>query len=341
MRITSVLTALPLIAAPLLAQTPSGLTGPPSGSSGGGPTMGTGPAPASKKIEPGSLEDLLDKALRNNADIRAAEAKVRETEAELNRVRHQVLAKVVGLRNDIDAAKKMLGHSERLLATVNELARKGSASQQDLQAAMAAVDKQKAEVTRLESDLQALTGTVAWRNLTSAVFLPDGQWLYSRTIDGTAHIWDAQSGRQLAYDALMVQALTGARPAVQAPMAERIKAALDRSVKIEEFKEEVPFGEALDYLIKKSGIDVPFRVLGKFDNVNVGLMKGDLPVGAWLQALEDSVPNVRFVVREYGILVTARDRVPDGAMTVHAFWKSGEKGKATGASPGSGMGSSK
>ena len=45
------------------------------------------------KPAPGSLEDTLEKALRNSADIKAAEAKVRNAEAELNRVRHQVLTK--------------------------------------------------------------------------------------------------------------------------------------------------------------------------------------------------------------------------------------------------------
>src|SRR4051794_33829889 len=98
-RITSALLALTIFAGTLAAQTGSGL----GGGQPGQPMSGTNPMSVPKKPEPGSLEDLLDKALRQNADIRAAEAKVREAEAELNRVRHQVLAKVVSLRNDIDA----------------------------------------------------------------------------------------------------------------------------------------------------------------------------------------------------------------------------------------------
>ena len=49
-------------------------------------------------------------------------------------------------------------------------------------------------------------------------------------------------------------------------------------------------------------------------------MTGELPVGAWLQMFEDSVPDLRMVVREYGILVTTKDRVPQGALTVQDFW---------------------
>jgi hypothetical protein len=44
-------------------------------------------------------------ALKNNADIRA-EAKVREAEAELYRVRHQIVAKVTTLKRDIATAKR-------------------------------------------------------------------------------------------------------------------------------------------------------------------------------------------------------------------------------------------
>jgi hypothetical protein len=68
-------------------------------------------SPATKappKPEPGSLEDTLEKALRNSADIKASEAKVREAEAELNKVRHQVLTKATAVHNDLSLAKRML-----------------------------------------------------------------------------------------------------------------------------------------------------------------------------------------------------------------------------------------
>jgi hypothetical protein len=316
------------LAVPLLGQQSGGPPGSTGGNSFGGapPKGGTGlgGGSAAKKPEPGSLEDLLDKALRNNADIRAAEAKVREAEAELNRVRHQVLAKIVGVRNDIDAAKKMLGYSERLL----DLARKANSSQQEVQAAIVAVDKQKAEVTKLENDLQALTGT--WKNIHDLAFSPDGKLLYSAVTDGTVRIWDLQHGRladSSANAALLAlgQSISGG---VQASMAERIKAALDKTVKMAAIPQEVPVTDALAAIIQKGNIDVPFRPVGKPGNAPTTLMSAELPFGAWLQALEDSDPNIRFVVRDYGILVTTKDRVPDGAITVHDFWKRGEKSKA-------------
>src|SRR5438132_11962619 len=57
------------------------------------------------KPVPGSLEDTLEKALRNSADIKAGEAKVREAEAQLNQVRHQVLTKATVLHSDLNLAK--------------------------------------------------------------------------------------------------------------------------------------------------------------------------------------------------------------------------------------------
>src|SRR5262245_16162942 len=75
------------------------------------------PAPKEpSKPAPGSLEDTLDKALRNSADIKSAEAKVREAEAELNRVRQQVLTKATALYSDLNLARRMLAVAEQTLA---------------------------------------------------------------------------------------------------------------------------------------------------------------------------------------------------------------------------------
>jgi hypothetical protein len=322
----SLLAAALLVTAPLAAQqSPKKEGGGSGGLPGTPPGMGTGGA-AKKAPEPGSLEDLLEKGLRHNADIHAAEAKVREAEAELNRVRHQVVAKVVSVRNDLDAARRMLGHLERINRTVATIAAKGNASQQELEAAAMSLEKQRAEVVRLDAELEAMTGT--WqKRVASLAFAPDGQRLYSMMADGAVRVWDPSTGREMgAYSSdAKPRWLTGRLTTVQQPMADRLKAALDKTVKISESPEELPLREALDYLFKRAAIDVPVRFLGKLDDKAVGLMKGELPVGAWLQAFEDAVPDARFVVRDYGILVTTRERAPEGSMTVSQFWKQGEK----------------
>jgi hypothetical protein len=50
-------------------------------------------------------------------------------------------------------------------------------------------------------------------------------------------------------------------------------------------------------------------------------LKTEVPLGAALQALEDLIPGLRFTVRDYGVLVTVGNRIPDGGVRVHDFWK--------------------
>src|SRR5947208_549434 len=57
--------------------------------------------PQAKPEKPATLEEMLAKALKDNPDIRVAESKVREAEAELNRVRLQVMQKLVALQHSL------------------------------------------------------------------------------------------------------------------------------------------------------------------------------------------------------------------------------------------------
>src|SRR5262245_45909954 len=71
------------------------------------PTTLQKPAPDKKADappQPGSLEDLIAQALRNNPDIRVAEAKMREAEAELQRIRIATAQKVAALHASIEIA---------------------------------------------------------------------------------------------------------------------------------------------------------------------------------------------------------------------------------------------
>src|SRR5437879_1415136 len=59
----------------------------------------------SMRKEQAGLDELLAQALKNNPDIRVAESKVREAEAELYRARVNTLNRVVMLRNEVQSAK--------------------------------------------------------------------------------------------------------------------------------------------------------------------------------------------------------------------------------------------
>jgi len=271
------------------------------------------------KPVPGSLEDTLEKSLRNSADIKAAEAKVRDAEAELNRVRSQVLTKATTLHSDLNLAKRLLTFLEADYKEHERLFKIQGISQNQLIAAQAPLEKQRGEIEKLEAELKSLRGEFAITILTHAAFDSTGQYLYTQSINEALRIWDVQTGKLLQdrYD-------TGKAAAVQTPMAERVRKLLDQEVQW--MAPEVTVDVALDKVLKAAKSDIPYRILlgQDFANLERVNMEGKLSVGAWLQAIEDTDPKIRIVVREYGFLLTLKDRVPMGAIGVSELWKAKE-----------------
>jgi hypothetical protein len=117
---------------------------------------------------------------------------------------------------------------------------------------------------------------------------------------------------------------------VRGTVAERIRKALDTPVAVK--FERVPLKDVLEFLEEKAP-GISFRLL-EGRNRDIGSapvsmrLKQEVPLGAALQAIQDTVPGLRFAVREYGVLVTREDQLPPGAMLVHDFWKGeGDKEK--------------
>ena len=65
--------------------------------------------------------------------------------------------------------------------------------------------------------------------------------------------------------------------------------------------------------------DVPVRA--EFKVSPIVSLGEELPVGAWLQLFADGTPDIRIVVREYGLLVTSKTAAPPDALSVQEFWK--------------------
>jgi hypothetical protein len=278
------------------------------------------------KPSPGSLEDTLEKALRNSADIKAAEAKVRDGEAELNRVRHQVLTKATVLHTDLNLAKRMFSLSEDQFARL----RSADASPADLVAAQTAIEKHRGEVTKLEAELKSLRGEFA---IKSIAFSPEGAALYSEAVDGTVRVWDAKDGsllRTVGVGKVLWDYSPAASksPAVEAPMAERIRKFLDTEVAFEQLvaaaKGDLPVREMATILLQLAKADIPIHQVSPAGDARWATdsdVKGKLPVAAVLQLAEDQSSEIRIVVRDYGLLITPKDRVPDGAVRAVDFWK--------------------
>jgi len=104
-------------------------------------------------------------------------------------------------------------------------------------------------------------------------------------------------------------------------MAERVRQLLDKEVEWEVSVGQV--SDAVRKLLELVKSDVPMRnmFLRAAPTNTLFELKGKMPVGAWLQAIEDSDPDAVIVVREYGLLVTNKDRVPAGAIGVSELWK--------------------
>jgi hypothetical protein len=300
----------------------------------------TKPKEPSKPV-PGSLEDTLEKALRNSADIKAAEAKVREAEAELNKVRHQVLTKATALYSDLTLAKRLLAVAEQSLARLTGLYKSGTVSGEVMMTAESEVTKHRGEVEKLETELKSLRGEFAIKGVTGLTFSPDGTWLYAT--DVPVRIWDPNTGVQwpsghrrnpINLDAFDVAYSTIQPVGVQATMAERVRKLLDQVV---EYQLDSSPALWVDALLKEAAkSDIPIRDLLPRplpDGVVVNL-GGKLPVGAWFQAIEDTDPNLRIVIRDYGLLLTTKDRIPDGAIRAVDFWKSKDPKSKEEAKPG-------
>ena len=271
-------------------------------------------APAAKeppKPAPGSLEDTLGKALQNSADIKAAEAKVRDAEAELNRVRQQVLTKATALHADLNLARRMLAVAEQSLAIQERARQTAQGTLEGLLAAQTMVEKHRGEVEKLEAELKSLRGEFAVHGVRSVAFTPDGRLLWSNTLDGSVRVWDVAGGKAVSPPQPV--------PTVQTPMMERVKKLLDQEVLFA--AENEPVVDALRGLLTQTKSDIPLRVLLPDGAQGAVTLKGRLTVGAWIEAIEDSEPNIRLFVRDYGLLLTTKDRRPEGAISVHDVWK--------------------
>lgn len=302
-----------------------------------------GQAPATKetskepaKPAPGSLEDTLEKALRNSADIKAAEAKVRDAEAQLNQVRQQILVKATGLQTDLNLAKRMLAVAEETFVRLEEGARKGVTDQQSVLAARTTVEKQRGEVEKLETELKSLRGEFALKGVTSVAFSPDGRLLYTRSYEEAARVWDAATGKLLAdprASGFMVGTvhLNGGAAAVPTPMAERVRKLLNQEIEFD--AHNISIADAFKWLLDQSKSDIPFRDLVKSGDEGTITLKGKMPLGAWFQAIEDSDPKVCIVVRDYGLLMTNKDRAPTNAISASELWKAKESKKDESKSP--------
>jgi hypothetical protein len=279
-----------------------------------------------------SLEDLIARALRDNPDIRVAEVKVREAEAELQRTRVATAQKVASLHASIEIARKARDEAEQRYLTASQLHRQGGAgvmSQEEMRGLKMAWERAIYEVAKLEGEMPGLLGKMPGKlsedkrkaEAPAAATQKALQWLQHVVIDDVNPDDLAQFlDRREAAQGLFRLALTdAAKAAPKGTMAERIRKALDSPVN-GDYKGK-PFTDVFkDFEKHLDGI--AFRVVQDPPKGKMDINLGQVPLGSAIQAVNDILADHRFVVRDYGILFTRKDWLPPGALLLHDFWKS-------------------
>lgn len=261
-----------------------------------------------------TVEDSLASAVKRNADILAAEAKVRQAEAELRRIKMTVMNDIVTTRMKLDAARNRVEIAEQELAYLSKARKQGVTSETEFRRSEAQLRQVKTEVAEIEAVMNTLTGMAAekFQNFIGTVPAPGGAVGFS----GHGVILGGGIGEG------------DGRP-IRPPhpgMAEKIRKALDSPIKAADFT-ETPLKDVIDYYRQVSA-DVPFvaSLGGSGDNPITLKLSKELPLGAHLQALQDVAPGLMISVRNYGFFLTF-DTPPDDGMSYLDFWH-GKSGTA-------------
>jgi len=277
---------------------------PPSG--GGG---GAAPKPKSQ------LEEWLERALANHPDIKVADAKLRTAAAELERARSLVTQQVLSLHHGIEAQKLLIQKARFEMVRVAEAVRTKAATQAELDKARSDVIAAEAKLAELQGQADHLLGKARTGTRQKAL---DALRVYDYVLEGTV-------------DRDIVAAwLKAGHPVVRGPMAERIRKALDHKMS---FRHHGPVVEDVLDALQKASPDLVIRTKGELSKSII--TRADLqevPLGAILQWLEDSLQGYRIVVREYGILLAPEKDIPRGAVPLLEFWK-GSTDKDRGKTP--------
>lgn len=297
--------------------------------------------PAEKKADP--LDGLIGAALLHDADVQVARAKVQLADAELAKARQAVTMKVIAAHAAVQVAKSDVASAEFGFEAAIETAKRTVQPERIepvTRQERIKLEAAKSKLAQLETELKLITGggakaAAGWDDL-DAVHrgatwkvscmachaVPVGKGATDPAVQAGL---DWLAGQELGAERdaerrtlAALLALAGREP-VKGPMADRIRAALDKPVKLGAKGARVEFDDALEVFKKDAGLDVPVR--NGFRTSPVTSLGEELPVGAWFQMFADANPDLRFVVREYGLLVTRKESTPPDAISVFDFWR--------------------
>jgi hypothetical protein len=329
-----------------------------------------------RRAEQTALEQLIGEALKNNPDIRLAETKVHDAEAELMRTRMKVLSDVTLVHTESQAAQAAVDDAA---ARYQQLEKAGtSVSKRELEEARQLMVKNKAALAVIHAKLPYLLGRpgvsdidllLLWRIDRIGVrdagkTTSDEEYLRRITLDLLGRLPTPEETKdflkipekerreklqekvqktsraeaerlKLRRNALETRRILireefedwlalGRAHTPPSPLTDKLRKALDAPVRLQTTGMTPP--DVLDHVrdTMLNGVNLVVRKGFKDDAMNIQL-KEPIPVGAFLEYLQDEL-GVVFVLRDYGIVVVgAGDRLPPGAVDVVTFWKSGRR----------------
>jgi hypothetical protein len=240
---------------------------------------------------PKTLDQALTAALETSPKVMAAKARVTLAEAELSSAQMDVARKIVQLWTDRQT--KQLTYDNAILQ-----------SKQNPAAYPASlIIAAGAEVTQTEMELRCLIGQAS---------APAWQGAYSNSSLNNL-VTPEQPAKPLQLP--------------RGPVVEKIRKALLSPTEIN--FTETPLAEMVEYLRErhKIGIQIDAGKVNADMPITVGL--NGVTLGAALQAIDDLIPDLKFVVRDYGILVTTPERArQQGYFPVVDFSRLGGDGGA-------------
>jgi hypothetical protein len=302
-------------------------------------SMRPGGQPASKQAEP-TLEEMLNKALKDNPDIRVAEAKAREADAELNRTRLQVTQKVLAFHHSRESQKAIIKVAEEDLQRIQKLEANKAVSQEEVKQAQQRLSASKAKLAEIEAEMPYLLGQQ--QRLTTAGSLslsPDGKWLYSNTIDGTVKLWESaiidlakpidintpilENSNFINSGAIELELIGQFKqsPKETGSIADKVRKALETQVTVD-YKQKTVHDILQDLKKKVPGLSI--HDLSGVSQVVINVqIDGQVPVRTALEMLEDTASvllntpgRLSFVLRDYGLLFAPNTSLPPDAVHI-------------------------
>ena len=300
------------------------------------------------------LAEMLATALENNPDIGVAASQVTAAEAQLKRAQLSVVQQVMDLQETWHTQKQLVNHATASVATA-EKQRKYVKGLYDLgQPSGTAADLGAAEEQKNKAEVALILAQAKLAEIKAKIPYVLGKQkpvvVYGAmsgrgtgTMVGRVGLRGRRTGSSSSLkvaatpkdedDASDVNAPQqmglqgGLGNAGESPVLAKLREALKQNTELD-FQDQ-PIDDVIDYLRDLHNISVTvdenaFKegVGGKEQGMAlITCNHAGISLAAALQAIMDLHPRVTFVVRDYGLLVTAKGKEPEGAISVSEFVK--------------------